>query len=105
MGVVKLTTVEEIGKASGGWAVEHEDGSIYVPVVMMDEQGKGHGGRFLDALPTDRTIKFPNVISDVLAGMLERRGFTVIHGWADEFDEWCPVYIRRPPPTYAREAS
>ena len=89
-----LTTVEEIGKASGGYAIE-SGGAIYVPVVWMKNPGQGECSRFLDALPTDRTIKFPAVISEKLAGMLERRGYTQIWEWADEHDEWCPVYVRR----------
>jgi hypothetical protein len=89
----QLRTVEEIGKASGGYAVE-SDGAIYVPVVMMPRQREGDGGRFLDALPRDRTIKFPCVISHVLEGMLQRRGFSLTYEWSPEFGEMVPVYVR-----------
>lgn len=91
-----LRTVEEIGTASGGYAVEADDGAIYIPVVYMTRQGQGDGGRFLDALPTDRTIKFPAVISPILAGMLDRRGYRIEREWAEQFAEWIDVYVRRP---------
>ncbi len=89
-----LATVEEIGAAAGGYAIE-VDNAIYIPVIWMATQGQGEGGRFLDALPIDRTIKVPAVLSTVLAGMLERRGFTVEHEWAEHFQEWVEVYVRR----------
>lgn len=88
-----LTTVEEISAASGGYAVE-SDGAIYIPVVMMQRRGRGDGGRFLDSLPRDRTVKFPCVISRVLVGMLERRGFVLTYEWSTEFREYVDVYVR-----------
>lgn len=42
----------------------------------------GDVGRWLDALPTDRKIIVPAVVSPRLAGMLERRGFQP-HAWYD----------------------
>ena len=93
--IAPMGSVDEIGKASGGYAIEDKDGSIYIPVVLMEPPGQGDGGRFLDSLPRDRTIKFPNVVSAVLAGMLERRGFTVVQEWADEYDDYVDVYVRK----------
>lgn len=87
--------VDRIGEASGGYAIEDGDGAIYIPIVMMDERGKGNCSRFLDSLPTNRTIKFPNVISAQLRGALERRGYREIHEWAVEFEDWVPVWVRR----------
>lgn len=87
--------VERIGVASGGYAVESE-GRIYVPVVLMPRPGMGDGGRFLDALPGDRTIVFPCVVSAVLAGMLERRGFVLTWEWSEQYQEALECYIRFP---------
>jgi hypothetical protein len=88
-----LRTVEEIGAASGGYAIEH-DGAIYIPVVYMTNPGRGAGGRFLDALPRDRTIKFPCVMNPVLVGMLERRGFVRAVEWSPEHREYVEVHVR-----------
>lgn len=90
-----LRTVEEIDRASGGYAVETADGEIYIPVVMMNPPGKGRGGQFLDALPRDRTVKFPCVMSPILEGMLERRGFRQIMEWSVDMEEWVPVHVRK----------
>lgn len=49
---------------------------IYIPLITADDEGSGAVGAFLDALPTDRRVVFPNVISARLEGMLVRRGFT-----------------------------
>jgi hypothetical protein len=88
-----LRTLDEISEASGGYALE-VNGEIYIPAIMMRNPGRGDGGRFLDALPRDRTIKVPNIISHVLVGMLERRGFHLIYEWAPEYQEWVDVYVR-----------
>lgn len=90
-----LSTVEEIGAASGGYAIE-SNGAIYIPVVMMRDEGKGHCSAFLDALPRDRTLKFPNVINPKLRDMLVRRDFKPVMEWAQEFGEEVEVYVRSP---------
>lgn len=48
---------------------------IYIPLIRAEREGSGDVGRFLDALPRDRRVVFPGVISQRLRGMLERRGF------------------------------
>jgi hypothetical protein len=50
--------------------------SIEVRAVLATEPRiPGAVGAWLDALPTDRTVVIPAVVSARLAGMLERRGF------------------------------
>lgn len=50
-------------------------GALYIPLMIADREGHGDVGRYLDALPTDRTIKVPTVTSARLLGMLTRRGY------------------------------
>lgn len=57
-----------------GYDVDHE-GELWVPVIAATEPGNGDVARYLDSLPTDRTVVVPNVVSSQLAAMLERRGF------------------------------
>lgn len=60
-----------------GYDMEHE-GMLYIPLVIAETPGSGAVGRYLDALPRSRTIRFPNVMNRRLMGMLYRRGFTPI---------------------------
>lgn len=69
-------------------------GAIYIPAIMMHTPGQGDGARFLDALPDDETIKFPNVISERLERMLLRRGYRRTREWSAEFEEWVEVFVR-----------
>jgi len=46
---------------------------IYIPMIAADKPGSGDVGRFLDALPKDRRVVFPTVISQELAASLPRR--------------------------------
>lgn len=87
-------TVDEIGAASGGYALEVEDGAIYIPIIAMFPAGQGKGSAFLDRLPKDRTIKVPGVISERLCGMLERRGFVAEVEWSPDLDCNVEVYVR-----------
>jgi hypothetical protein len=57
-----------------GYDVDHE-GELWIPVIHAENPGAGDVGRYLDSLPTDRTVVVPNVINGQLAEMLERRGF------------------------------
>jgi hypothetical protein len=57
---------------------------VYIPFIAAEREGAGDVGRYLDALPTDRRIVFPTVISARLRGMLERRGFRPNVEWIDE---------------------
>lgn len=65
-------------------------GALWVPLVIAEKPGNGDVGRYLDSLPGDRRVVFPNVISDVLIGMLKRRGFTEV------INEGHAVFERRP---------
>lgn len=58
-----------------GYAIEGEDGSVYIPLVIAEREGSGDVGRFLDSLDPSVNWKFTSVISLRLAGMLERRGY------------------------------
>lgn len=77
-----------------GYVVE-VGGEFYIPVIMAKRPGRGDCSRWLDSLPTDRTIKVPGVMSARLRGMLERRGFVVEHEWAEMFQEMVAVHVRR----------
>lgn len=67
-----------------------EGEALWVPLVVSEHPGTGDVSRFLDALPRDRTVKFPTIISPRLEGMLARRGFlrsvedVEIAGWGIE---------------------
>lgn len=77
-----------------GYAVKSK-GAIYIPVIVADKPGNGDVRRFLDSLPTDQTIRFPCVISPVLAAALERRGFVATKEEDKRTGQWVPVYERR----------
>ena len=82
-----------------GYAILGLDGSLYVPFIMSEQEGSGVVGKWLDALPTDRRVVFPIVLSGRLAGMLERRGF---HVEIDYYpDPWVLVncWVREAPPS------
>lgn len=79
---------------AGSYAIEADDGAIYIPVITVKNPGNGEGGKFLDSLPTDRTIKVPGVLNPVLAEMLLRRGYYRTVEWAKEFGEEVEVYVR-----------
>jgi hypothetical protein len=68
---------------------------IYIPIITSDCPGSGDVGRFLDSLPKDRTVKFPTVMSDVLSGMLRRRGFVEAEEFDDESGAMCEMMVRR----------
>ncbi len=84
-------------EASGidGYVVE-AGGAFYIPIIAARWPGRGDCARWLDGLPRDATIKVPAVINPQLGGMLERRGFVVEREWAEEFQEWVEVHVRRP---------
>jgi hypothetical protein len=69
--------------------------ALLVPLVIAEKEGSGDVGRYLDSLPRDRPVIFPNVINERLAGMLERRGFR--RGFLKAPDvEAVDAYIREP---------
>lgn len=61
-------------------SMRDEGDELQISVVIALEEGSGDVGRFLDTLPTDRKVRVTTVVSDRLAGMLERRGFTADDG-------------------------
>ena len=63
---------------------------LYLPLILAEREGAGDVGRFLDALPKDRRIVFPNVVSQRLLGMLQRRGYR--SSWDPEGE--CEVWER-----------
>ena len=70
------------------------DKGLYIPFIAAERQGEGDVGRYLDALPRDRRVVFPSVISRRLMGMLERRGFTETMEYSEEFKEAVEVFER-----------
>ena len=70
-----------------GYAIE-ENGKIYIPLIIAEQEGSGVVGRFLDSL-TPRCV-IPTVTSVRLRGMLERRGWkcTEEEAMGDVFDVW-----------------
>jgi hypothetical protein len=82
-----------IGPGIRGYTMEHE-GALYVPLIFSDTPGKGNLSRYLDALPKNRTIRFPNVLNSIFAGALHRRGFRLIEEWCEEFSEMIEVWER-----------
>jgi hypothetical protein len=94
---MSLEGLDQLGPGIFGLAFEHPEG-IYISLIVSEAPGQGNAGAFLDSLPTDRRIVFPVVVSDVLAGMLERRGFTLTYEWSDSWYEMVDVYERHPVP-------
>lgn len=83
----------EIALGVRGYTIEHND-ALYVPLVIATRPGEGDVARFLDGLPVDRTVKFPNVINRQLAGMLHRRGFRLTHEFDETLGESVAVWVR-----------
>jgi hypothetical protein len=88
-----LTGDEHLAPGVGGYSMETPRG-LYVPLITAQNEGSGDVGHYLDSLPTDQRVVVPNVVNPRLAGMLERRGFTVKMEWAEEFGEWVEVMVR-----------
>jgi hypothetical protein len=77
-----------------GYTVE-SDGAVYIPVIIADAPGQGDVGRYLNSLPLDRIIRVPTVTSNVLEGMLKRRGF-VFTEEPGPFGEQVGIWERKP---------
>lgn len=59
-----------------GLALRTGGRTLWVPFIVAMPPGQGAVGRFLDGLPRNETIIFPEVINqERLAPMLQRRGF------------------------------
>jgi hypothetical protein len=80
-----------------GYAMDERERGLYVPIIHSIDEGHGNVGRFLDALKERPLVKIPNVMSAVLRGMLERRGFVVEREYAKEFDTSVDVWVWRKP--------
>lgn len=93
---LEMDTLSPVEVASPSYAMEDEDGVIYIPVLQVKNPGHGEGGRFLDTLPKDRTIKVPGVINRLLAEMLTRRGYVRTREWSERAEDWVEVYVRWP---------
>jgi CRISPR/Cas system CMR subunit Cmr4 (Cas7 group RAMP superfamily) len=88
-----LAMLDEIAPGVVGYTTETEE-ALYIPLIYSLEEGQGHVGRFLDALPRDRTVRVPTVLSSRLAGALSRRGFRPVREWDDRAKEWIEVWER-----------
>jgi hypothetical protein len=78
-----------------GYAMDERERGLYVPIIHSLAKGKGNVGRFLDALKERPLVKIPNVMSAVLRGMLERRGFVQEREYAEDFGESVEVWVWR----------
>lgn len=85
--------VDELAPGVRGYSV-CDKGVTYYPAIMATKPGSGDVTRFLDGLPRDQAICFPNVISSQLREMLLRRDFVVDKEWAPEFEEYVEVLKR-----------
>lgn len=90
-----LTGEERLDDGVLGYTVETPEG-IYIPWIQAEREGDGRVGRYLDALPCDRRVVFPTIISARLAGMLARRGFIPGSEWSEELAEWVDLMERKP---------
>jgi hypothetical protein len=95
---VSLFVLDELAPGVFGYTVDSPNG-LYVPLVIAKNPGNGDVGRYLDSLPTNRRVIVPDVLNPQLAGMLERRGFTLTEEWSASFDEMVPIYERESTPT------
>lgn len=86
--------LDELAPGVLGYTME-EGGALYIPFIMASKPGNGDVGRYLDGLPTERTIKVPNVMNGILVGMLKRRGYVPVMEWAAVFEENCEVWVRQ----------
>lgn len=86
----------EVAPGVDAWIVE-DLGQVEILAVRAQREGTGAVGRWLDSLPRTLKVTVPNVTSDRLAGMLERRGFRLVHRLHD-FPvlglDWMRVWVR-----------
>lgn len=71
-----------------GYIVTETVRRVYLPAVMSLEPGQGNVSELLASLTAEYDeVIVPGVISETLAGMLQRRGFKRETQWAAEMDE------------------
>jgi hypothetical protein len=92
-----LGAMDELAPGVLGYAMDVRERGLYVPIIHSTEEGKGNVGRFLDRLKERPLVKIPNVMSAVLRGMLDRRGFVVEREYAEDFGESVEVWVWRKP--------
>lgn len=71
------------------------DGALVINWIAAEHEGSGDVSRYLDALPTDRTVRVVGVTSDRLAGMLDRRGYKFCRVLMPAGDDWIEAFVRR----------
>lgn len=79
--------LSDIHPMLGGYYFVTEDGVFWLSIVWSLEPGAGHVSRLLDALPKDRDVLVPCVISPKLVLMLSRRGFVSHSHYIEELGE------------------
>lgn len=77
-----------------GW-IRPNPNALEIPSIRATNPGAGDVARYLDTLPTDRTVIIPLVTNPKLAAMLERRGFRLIQHYFPELDDWGEAHVRK----------
>lgn len=70
------------------------DRRLYVSFLFSLQPGSGFVTKYLDTLPKDKTVIFPEVMSPVLEGALRRRGFSPVVAYAPIFRNHTHCFIR-----------
>lgn len=79
-----------------GTLIERTERVAYVCDIASRDPGKGHVGRYIDALKQEYDVVVcANVINDVMAGILARRGFQTEVHYAPPFGEHVPCWVWR----------
>jgi hypothetical protein len=83
-----VTTVVDLEPPLDGYITVQTVRRVYLSAVASREPGKGHVGRLLAELQRDYDeVVVPNVISRVLADMLDRRGYHHEVHWVERLNE------------------
>lgn len=95
--LLRIGEEPELAPGVKGYTIDNDDG-LWIPVIYAENQGSGQVAAYLDSLPTDRQVTFPNVMNPKLAEMLARRNFHLVqlhHPDVGRYDAW----RRKPCPT------
>ncbi|PLS19197.1 hypothetical protein CVD28_01960 [Bacillus sp. M6-12] len=69
---------------------------VYIPTLFSEKQGNGTAGAYIDSLKEAYAqIRFPNVLSPILQGMLKRRGFYLKREYVPILKTHADVYVWR----------
>jgi hypothetical protein len=78
-----------------------KDGTLYVPVIMASDPGKGHGTQLLGQLenlvksqPKLNKIAFPGIINPILRRMVIKRRYKCKFEFFKEMDENIEVWFK-----------